>query len=183
MQKENQRIALTKRLLQEALLRLLEQMPLEKISITQLCNEAGINRATFYRHYSVPADVLLQMQMDFTAQLQNRHPLGEIVNFSAYVEGILTDLYQHADLIRVFLRNNATADLVHMINYSLQFIIDRYAAPDADTDNARLLCAFLTGGGFYMLHQWLMGDVQKTPAQITELIMGFAKHLSSKSNL
>ena len=38
MQKENQRIALTKRLLQEALLRLLEQMPLEKISITQLCN-------------------------------------------------------------------------------------------------------------------------------------------------
>ena len=123
------------------------------------------------------------MQMDFTAQLQNRHPLGEIVNFSAYVEGILTDLYQHADLIRVFLRNNATADLVHMINYSLQFIIDRYAAPDADTDNARLLCAFLTGGGFYMLHQWLMGDIQKTPAQITELIMGFAKHLSSKSNL
>ena len=49
--KENQRITLTKKLLQEGLLRLLETKRLDKISVTELCREAGINRATFYNHY------------------------------------------------------------------------------------------------------------------------------------
>ena len=49
--KGNQRIALTKRLLQEGLIRLLEKKPLDKNSVTELCGESGINQATFYRHY------------------------------------------------------------------------------------------------------------------------------------
>lgn len=49
--KDDQRIALTKRLLREGLLRLLSKTDLNKISVTQLCIESGINRATFYRHY------------------------------------------------------------------------------------------------------------------------------------
>ena len=49
-QKENQRITLTKKLLQEGLLRLLEVKTLDNISVTELCRESGINRATFYNH-------------------------------------------------------------------------------------------------------------------------------------
>ena len=56
--KDDQRIALTKRLLREGLLRLLSKTDLNKISVTQLCIESGINRATFYRHYEEPRDIL-----------------------------------------------------------------------------------------------------------------------------
>lgn len=48
---ENQRIRLTKKLLAEALLDLLATKPIEKISIQQLSNKAGVNRSTFYLHY------------------------------------------------------------------------------------------------------------------------------------
>ena len=61
MERENQRIMLTKRLLKESLLRLLERKELDKISITELCREAGINRATFYRHYEIPRDILNEL--------------------------------------------------------------------------------------------------------------------------
>ncbi len=60
---QNQRIMLTRRLLKEALLRLLESAPLDKISVTQLCQEAGVNRATFYRHYTSQEDVLQEIQL------------------------------------------------------------------------------------------------------------------------
>ena len=56
--KENQRVILTKRLLYEGLLRLLEKKELHKITITELCAEAGINRATFYKHNSTPKDLM-----------------------------------------------------------------------------------------------------------------------------
>ncbi len=61
----NQRVAVTKRMVQEGLMRLLEKKPLEKINITELCQEAGINRTTFYRHFELPRDVLTEMQNAF----------------------------------------------------------------------------------------------------------------------
>lgn len=65
MVKINQRVAITQKMIQEGLIRLLGKKPLEKISITELCQEAGINRTTFYRYYEVPRDVLTQMQNEF----------------------------------------------------------------------------------------------------------------------
>lgn len=50
MEKNNQRVVLTKRLFKEGLLRLLENKGMDEISVAELCRESGINRATFYRH-------------------------------------------------------------------------------------------------------------------------------------
>ena len=49
---ENQRIKLTKRLLKESLLKLLTEKNIKKISVSELCQTAGINRSTFYNHYN-----------------------------------------------------------------------------------------------------------------------------------
>ena len=46
---ENQRIRLSKMLLKNALMKLLEEKPLEKITIYELCAEAQLNRVTFYK--------------------------------------------------------------------------------------------------------------------------------------
>ena len=54
--KENQRMVVTKRMLKEWLLR-----PLDNIHVNELCRESGINRATFYRHYETPQDVLVSL--------------------------------------------------------------------------------------------------------------------------
>lgn len=69
--KDDQRIALTKRLLREGLLRLLSKTDLNKISVTQLCIESGINRATFYRHYEEPRDILMILSMKYFRKMQH----------------------------------------------------------------------------------------------------------------
>ena len=48
---ENRRVRMTKRLLQDALLELLEEKSLEKITVTQVCSKADVNRSTFYAYY------------------------------------------------------------------------------------------------------------------------------------
>ena len=62
--KDDQRVALTKRLLQEGLFRLLERKDIDSIHVSELCAESGINRATFYRHYSEPRDILKNMRQN-----------------------------------------------------------------------------------------------------------------------
>ena len=57
----NPRLAKTKESLLEALIRMLEEVPLESITVSDLCKEAGINRTTFYKYYSVPEDVITEV--------------------------------------------------------------------------------------------------------------------------
>jgi AcrR family transcriptional regulator len=50
--KEDLRVIKTKKALSEAFVRLLGKKPLDEITINELCEEAGVRRATFYKHYS-----------------------------------------------------------------------------------------------------------------------------------
>ena len=44
----------------EALLQLMRQKPLVEISISELCNKAGVSRISFYRNYSSMDDILVK---------------------------------------------------------------------------------------------------------------------------
>ena len=52
--KEDRRVRYTKQAIRDGFLRLLAEKPIEKISVTEICREADINRGTFYAHYSDP---------------------------------------------------------------------------------------------------------------------------------
>ena len=94
-QSENRRIRMTKRLIKDALLELLEQEKLANITVTALCEKADVHRSTFYKHYSDPADVLSEIEQDFLDQIpappqvldQHRqdHLLAETTAFFDYI--------------------------------------------------------------------------------------------------
>lgn len=54
--KTDRRILKTKRVLRESLLYLL-LLPIQKISVSLLCEKSDINRSTFYTYYSSPMDL------------------------------------------------------------------------------------------------------------------------------
>ena len=52
---------MTKGMIQDALLELLQSTPYEKITVTALCKQSEITRATFYLHYNNIDDVLEEL--------------------------------------------------------------------------------------------------------------------------
>lgn len=62
MKKENRRTQMTKRMLKDSLLELLEHQDIQKISIRALCELADINRSTFYKYYASQYDLLKDME-------------------------------------------------------------------------------------------------------------------------
>ena len=54
----DRRIKYTKKVLKETLLNILEKKDISKISVTEICTEADINRGTFYRYYNDVYDLL-----------------------------------------------------------------------------------------------------------------------------
>lgn len=60
-EKLDRRTRYTKMVICDALLTLMEQKPFGKISVTEVCKKAEINRGTFYLHYLDLEDVLDQL--------------------------------------------------------------------------------------------------------------------------
>ena len=90
---ENQRIRLSKAMLKNALMRLLKEKPIEKISVYELCAAAQINRTTFYSHFSDCFDLLSSIEGDllreFEASLTSADPLD--------VTALITSIYDMID--------------------------------------------------------------------------------------
>lgn len=71
MSETNKRVANTKKAIQDSLLFLLESKPKNKISIKELSEAAGVNRKTFYAHYSCVEDVLLEMEDEIVTNISD----------------------------------------------------------------------------------------------------------------
>lgn len=85
----NQRIHLDKSGTQEwvfqALMLLLENEAFEKITITKICDKAGINRSTFYRNYENKEDIVIkQLDTDLewiTKLVENKSSEHEVYDY------------------------------------------------------------------------------------------------------
>ena len=174
--KENQRIVLTKRLLQEGLLRLLETKELEKISVTELCRESGINRATFYNHYSSPLDLLADLESrlidEMNALMGNPGSSAEMVQ---QLENVCSYYQENARSILALARCHADADLADAFanlnqNFRRFQPVSRHAS-SLDPESKHLISTFLYTGCYHLIREWLIKDIQKTPREIAELLV------------
>ena len=61
---EDKRIRRTKKLLRQALTRLMQQKDFQSITVTDVVREADINRGTFYAHYRDVYDLRDKIETD-----------------------------------------------------------------------------------------------------------------------
>lgn len=175
MDKENQRIAITKRLLKESLMRLLYEKDLEKINITELCKDAGVNRATFYRHYAIPRDVLIEIQRDLYFDLKRvvGVPASQ-TEVEKTIEKLCRYLEEHAELLRVIIRNNSDEDFVVFINSIYAEIWAELSCvgtlKSLSDEDVKLLTLYCAGGSYFILRHWLLGNVHKSSKEMAAYV-------------
>ena len=178
-QKENQRIALTKKLLQEGLLRLLEVKSLDKISVTELCRESGINRATFYNHYNSPQDLLADVDKRITQTLQQL--IGEpktAQDIMDRVEAVCTFFHDNARTILILHKCLSDTDIAEALyelnnNFHLYRLNSRYTHT-MDQASLHLVSVFFYTGCYNMLLDWLTKDLPLTPKELADLMIRLA---------
>jgi len=171
MAKINQRVAVTKRMVKEGLLRMLEKKPLEKVNITELCQEAGINRTTFYRYYELPRDILTEMQNEFFEETFGHFQKPLTVGDIKY---LFVCLFEHAKLVKLFFRYNSDTDWTNIftrIYYSFPEMRMTKAFQNLDENSAKLLSTYLAGGAYFLARQWIMEDIPLPPEEVAEIAL------------
>lgn len=175
MDRENQRISLTKRLLKESLLRLMQEKEVDKINVTELCRLAGINRATFYRHYEIPRDVLLEIEKDLFLDLRRDVPMPKNASdIRPCLNRLCRFMADHQELLRVLVKNNSDLDFAMFINdiylemgseFRTMAPFDKYTEEDI-----RLISLYSAGGSYFLLRHWLMGNIRRSADEVADYI-------------
>lgn len=177
MQKENQRVAISKRILKESVLKLLEKKHIDEISITELCQFSQINRTTFYRHYQTPHDILLEIEIDFVKGFYDLPILPANENdLRKHAVHMCSFLLENKDTTKLFIRNNTDSDFTLIFqNFADSFLSSRkilYKGHTIDSNTFRLMSTFFTYGGYALVRQWLIEDIPLSPEQVADLIVG-----------
>lgn len=109
--KTDARVRYTRRVIKESLLRLLEDRPVNRITVKEVCEAAQINRATFYTHFTDCFDVLNQMENDLLADFERSLSFASVVDVVDMIERIYAMIDQNAEVCRVLIFQNKDSSL------------------------------------------------------------------------
>lgn len=173
--KNDLRVIVTKRMLREGLLQCLKSKPLSKITVTELCREAGVNRATFYHHYETPPMILREMAYEYYEHMgaiykahQNKktktNPLEAIFNY----------VLEHKDELKVMLSNNAENYLASIFMDITNEFVSKHLSSYEDSVNDReeyLLRAVMAASAtFSFIQVWITMDIDKSTKELAEIV-------------
>ena len=164
---ESQRTVLTKRLFHEALLRLLKRKSIHSISVSELCREAGLNRATFYRHYDIPSSVLEEILAEEIAFLGRLLPAEQTGSLEQRVLLVNRHIYDRRSLYFLILRDQDQR-LFSFVRSKFQhsFIRERFLQ-FVPSGQYELFINFLVSGLWASMYQWVSSENPFSPEELT----------------
>ena len=94
--------------IRQAFTKLLREKPIQRIAVKELCQEAGVNRSTFYAHYQDIYDLLTKIEEDMLEDFQRAlapllEPGPEAISPLEITRGIYRCLQENADVCTVTL--------------------------------------------------------------------------------
>lgn len=93
--KTDARVRYTKKIIRTVFLQLLQEKPISKITVKEICDMAEINRGTFYKHYNDPYDLLAKTEEDILDDFRCRLREVEAKGIQQGVASILEALKEN----------------------------------------------------------------------------------------
>ena len=178
---ENRSVRNTKRRLREGLLQLLEEKPINEISVKELTDLVDVNRGTFYFHYQDIYDLLHAMEDEFFVQfdrtLTEREPFAAPneatgSEVSPYLRAIFSFLDDNRSFCRIMLGAHGDMQFVDRVKERVDSqcrLFWQILAPEADELRYGMYNAFIINGCIGLIQEWVNDRRDLTVESISEL--------------
>ena len=149
-----------------AMLSLLEEKPLSEISISELCDRAGVGRVSFYRNFQEKDDILKehirQLFREWTGTLKEDPPLDELIR------RMFSHFEAHRDFYALLQKRGLTWLLKDVILSVCGF------HPEQEAVNA-YASAFAAYSLYGWVEVWFLRGMKESAKEMAELFAGHSK--------
>ena len=152
----DRRIKYTKKVLSDTLIELLSKKDIKKITVTEVCKIADINRATFYRYYLDVYDLLNNIENDFVKELKEVSDIENKNNssVSSFSKDLLNVFVNHKDLVKILFNIGS----VHFLNDFLELAYNKCRDK------------WLYDGAIGVVNFWIQNDFDKNVDEVADII-------------
>lgn len=181
--KEDRRVKYTKMVLKESFIKLLEKKHISQITIKEICEDADINRATFYAHYNDQYDLMRKIQdelfenvgMYLSAYTHNELPVVPV----DMVERIFEYIKENARLCKLLLSERGDLNFQKRVLTLIyeKNISDLTKSGAISKEDAEYIYAFTLTGCVGAIQKWLNDDMKKSPRFMAETIINLTMGL------
>ncbi|MDR0964145.1 MAG: TetR/AcrR family transcriptional regulator [Clostridium sp.] len=161
---------------------LLAIKPLHTITISEIAENAELDRRTFYRHFTSKEDVISfciheashHFEEDISqTEIVSIHADGDIVAHNAFVaESFFTICVKHKEMLLILYKQQ----LLHLLLEDLTIIFTKFHCKYHHLDQFHhhgedfdYVMAYYAGGFLNLLAKWLSDGCKKTPAEMASI--------------
>ncbi len=173
---ESRRVQMTRRLIKEALIELMEDHEFSKITISEVCERADINRSTFYSHYRDTRDVLTDAEDDIIARLPKVDNSEE--NIRDAIKSVLSFIKENSELISIMVVKRKDDSFMQKL---LSNVLARYEHLSKIKDEVmtRMAYTFCTSGIMGIIKVWIESDFAISLDSFTDIALSLAVKVTS----
>lgn len=175
--KNNQRFQENERKIRECLIRLLDTMDIDHITVRMICENAGIHRSTFYTHYEDVCDLLHKTEAVMNRKLFNemkeimqderffRHP-AYYIRFLKYME-------QNQPFYRACLKKRYSFPIAKDLDPIFETVIKPAFIKNNifDEDEMLYYFTFYQAGVTMICKKWIAGGCKEPAETIADYIV------------
>ena len=177
-EKHSVRWEATDRQIRAIALALLRKTPLEHLSVRTICEQAGVNRTTFYLHFQDVYDLFRCIEIDMFKRLIASFPQDTRLLSRASLLQFFRFAKEERAFYTVALRTRGLRPAVPSIHVQefqllMEMLLRQYMQREEMPDSAVSygLC-FFQGGFLLTLQRWLDGGCRESEEEMADLVVG-----------
>lgn len=177
--KTDARVRYTRKVIQDTFLELIQEKPVSKITVKEVCDKAEINRGTFYKHYRDCYDLLEKIEDDGLREFEQMLASIEATGAQTALTAILSTLRNNVQLIQALDDPVGGRRFIYRLARCCFRYLEQWLGPTSQTDwpeaKRDASFAFLAGGSGSVIEWWLRGGMKESPEEIAALIGALSK--------
>lgn len=183
----NARSVLSKSKIKQALVSLLETHKLSDITIGNICEKAGINRTTFYSHFSDISDLFKAFEGELCEQLEKLFAFNPDIavtgNAIDIFKSILDVVKKYKNLYKNHLSKIFESSMIDNVMSKLKskYMPILLQGKAVDPEMRESYFVFLKSGIIGVVKDWVKRDCEESCEQIAKSIIAIVRQFSANS--
>ncbi len=163
---------MTRKLLQSAMIELMREMPFREITIKRLCEQADVNRSTFYLHYADQSALLQSIEDDVLEKtFQYLENVGTTAKGPDMLAAFLRYIQDNEETFSMLLRSGEGNPFRRRLFSTVFERIERTFSVNTSPGAQPYVISFLMSGSFEIIIQWMERGFD-IPAQRVASLLG-----------
>ena len=167
---DGRRVKMTKMLLKNALIDIMKTKSIHLISIKEICQEADVNRSTFYRHYNTQYDLYDEIIEDIAADI------GGIYQDDFTTVDFLTKVLEYIeskrDTFLVILSDNGKVSL----GEAFVLFTGRFIDHNNTSERVNYVMGFVAAGFTSTIWTWLNKENRRPASEVARMLHNLMMH-------